>query len=266
MTSKVADAWGRIIEWLRTNASSDAVKPFPQTMQPQIDEFQTRTGIRLPQQLLDLYAALHVSGSSSAFPSSGDYEQMAFAPMPLSEVLAEWTSQKELVEMGQFDDCEPVSDQGIANVWWDRGWIPFASNGGGDFFCIDTAPTESGVAGQVTSHSHESGRHYLLAMSLESYLHELANKIESGGFVFNDRYGFIPDQTINDRSEQETEEAPSSGITEWHVARGLRMGEEAFKNKDYAKCVQHLSRIEEQLGKLQASRLAFARKKLQEPR
>lgn len=100
MTSHVADYWARTIAWLRMHAATDSIDAFPQTSQAHIDHFEAQTSIRLPQQLLDLYVSLHVSGSSSALPSDSDYDRMAFTPLPLSEVLAEWTSQKELLEIG----------------------------------------------------------------------------------------------------------------------------------------------------------------------
>lgn len=266
MTSRVAESWGRIVKWLQTNSTSNSVVPFPLTTQSHIDAFQTCTEIRLPQQLLDLYSVLHIMGASSAFPSNDDCDQMAFTPMPLSEVHSEWTSQKELVDIGQFDDCNPMSDPGVANVWWAPGWIPFASNGGGDFLCIDNSPTDSGVVGQIISHSHETGKHGLLSTSLESFLDELATAVEAGSFAFDDRFGLIPDQVKSlEASGDPREELPSSETTEWRLQRSLQLGEEAFKKKDYAKCVLHLSRIEERLEKLPASRLAFARKKLREP-
>ncbi len=264
MTSLIADSWGRIIAWLRANASPESIEPFAPADQALIESFEARTGIRLPQELVEFQAALHVFGSSSALPSDDDWDPMAFTPIPLDEALAGWVSQNELVEMGEFDDRVPASARGIANVWWHRGWMPFAGNGGGDYLCVDTIPADTGVVGQIITHSHESGKHALLAPSLGAYLQDLAAKIERGAFVFDDRYGLMPASVEDNDAGEEPEDTLYTGMTEGHYANALRLGEEAFKNKDYAACVAHLSRFADRLEKLPASRLAFARKKLQD--
>ena len=90
---------------------------------------------------------------------------------------------------GDFADLEPQSSDGIANVWWNVGWIPFADNGGGDYYCVDMAPTGAGTRGQIISHSHESGEHKVLAASLADYLNDLAQSLEANAFEYDDEYG-----------------------------------------------------------------------------
>jgi cell wall assembly regulator SMI1 len=50
-----------------------------------------------------------------------------------------------------------VSNIGIAPAFWHKGWIPFASNGAGDYYCLDLAPVEEGDIGQIISFNHENG-------------------------------------------------------------------------------------------------------------
>ena len=50
------------------------------------------------------------------------------------------------------------------------------------------APTTAGTKGQVITHSHESGKHIILARSLAAYLGELADGLDAGHFEYTD-YG-----------------------------------------------------------------------------
>jgi cell wall assembly regulator SMI1 len=221
-------------------------------------------GFVFPDQLVELYTRLDGASSGAVFPSPDGYD-MAFIPMPLDEVLVNWSGQKQLVEVGQFDDCIPQSAPEIRSVWWDPGWIPFATNGGGDFLCVDNVPTAAGQVGQVISHSHETGEHKLLSRSLADYLLDLANKLEEGQFIYDDKYGVCPASSAT----EEVQEQPNNlftGMSEWHFDNALSAAEQAFKTKDYALCVAHLERFADRLDKLPASRLAFAKKKVAEAR
>jgi cell wall assembly regulator SMI1 len=106
--------------------------------------------------------------------------------MPLTEVVAAAKSQKQLLEGGDFDHREARSAKGIRSEWWNIGWIPFASNGGGDLFCVDLAPAPGGTAGQVISHNHETGEHQLLAVSFRPLLNELVSGLRDGKYSFDE--------------------------------------------------------------------------------
>ena len=57
--------------------------------------------------------------------------------MPCKELIQEWQNWKGLVDSGEFADTPSGPDKGIQDSWWHPGWIPFASNGGGDSICLD---------------------------------------------------------------------------------------------------------------------------------
>ena len=39
-------------------------------------------------------------------------------------------------------------DKAIRKTWWSVNWVSFASNGGGDDFCVDADPAEGGIKGK----------------------------------------------------------------------------------------------------------------------
>ena len=96
---------------------------------------------------------------------------------------------KTLLETGDFQGLKQKSAPGIRKEWWNIHWIPFASNGGGDYFCVDMSPGENGTKGQVISTNHESGNHKLLAPSFREWLFALANGLEDKTFGYSDEEG-----------------------------------------------------------------------------
>jgi cell wall assembly regulator SMI1 len=98
-----------------------------------------------------------------------------FFMMPLEEVIGDWEMMNELVEMGEFegDNKRVRSHKAIRKEWWNAAWLPFATDGGGDYLCLDFAPTKAGRAGQVIAFHHDSPKRELLAPTFEQWLSDL---------------------------------------------------------------------------------------------
>src|SRR5262249_30642793 len=144
----------------------------------EISATERHLGLTLPEEMKQLYR-LHNGAAASLFPSSDPGEHMPFSPLPLEEVRSDWTNWKRLVEMGEFADRSAEAAAGVRADWWNPGWVPLASNGGGDYQCLDLAPAPTGTPGQVIGMWHENGRRQLLAPSLSEYLRLIADGLES---------------------------------------------------------------------------------------
>src|SRR5262249_47490208 len=112
-------------------------------------------------------------------PPLAENEESYFL-MPTADIVREWKSWKKLADGGEFEGKESGPDRGIVDAWWHPGWVPFASNGGGDSICLDLAPTGEGQAGQVITMNHESAKRELLAPSFAHWLAALAEAVEDG--------------------------------------------------------------------------------------
>lgn len=193
MDTPVHQSWARVADWLRANAPADFALLQPPVSAAELDAAAAEFGVELPADFRRLYEVVNATdpngNSIGLFPSADD-DPMAFGPLALEQVVREWRVQRELLEGGDFAGLEPESaSPGVAAEWWNVGWIPFAGNGGGDFYCIDTAPADGGTRGQVITHSHETGVHQVLAPSLAAYLDELADGLEQGRYRYGDEYG-----------------------------------------------------------------------------
>jgi len=117
-------------------------------------------------------------GGGDLIPAIAENEEGYFL-MPTKAIISEWKSWKSLVDNGEFKGKESSPETGIQGAWWHPGWLPFASNGGGDSICLDLAPAPGGTRGQVITMNHETSRRQLLAPSFSAWFTEVAQTIEA---------------------------------------------------------------------------------------
>lgn len=143
--------------------------------------FEKTIGESLPDDLRQLYL-VHDGQKADAdglFPEEFANLDAPFALLSIKEATAAWTEWKELLDGGEFKKQKSQPDAGIRADWWNPKWIPFATDGGGDLLCVDLAPAKGGKKGQVILHQHASNDRNLLAPSVLSLLHMLAEHWES---------------------------------------------------------------------------------------
>ncbi|OAB47172.1 SMI1/KNR4 family protein [Paenibacillus antarcticus] len=86
---------------------------------------------------------------------------------PISLIIDNWNFLQEEFES---DDIEPDIEGEIKPVLWNSKWIPIAENGGGDYLCLDTDPSEAGSVGQVLYCWHDWGKRSVEAENLFEFI------------------------------------------------------------------------------------------------
>ena len=127
----------------------------------------------------------------------------AEAPSPLLGFLALHDGEKDGLGGGVFPTWRPLSvvgmlsakafldelhadpgtcdaDRGVQPVWWCKGWLPWATNGGGDYLALDLDPGPGGLHGQVVYFGHADDYREVFAPSLTDAISLLTNDLESG--------------------------------------------------------------------------------------
>ncbi|WP_338749065.1 SMI1/KNR4 family protein [Bacillus sp. FJAT-52991] len=157
--------WKRIIE----RGSSLEVN-FKETLnlQPAArdEDFQlleASLGITLPEEVKSFY---RVHNGQVWEPGSKCFVRN-LTLSPISEIINNWDFLQ-----GEFDpqDLESNIGKELKPVLWNDKWIPIAENGGGDYLCIDTDPSEVGVVGQVLYFWHDWGERSIKAKSLFEFI------------------------------------------------------------------------------------------------
>ncbi len=104
---------------------------------------------------------------------------------------------KELFDAGEFDDPECFSsycelDRVIKiNYWWNPKWIPITYDGAGNQDCLDLDPDINGNYGQIITLWHDCDDRELVAVNFRSWLEKIAEDLESGVYIYNQKYNYL---------------------------------------------------------------------------
>jgi cell wall assembly regulator SMI1 len=181
-TPPVAASWKKIESWLAENDNRLKKTLKKAATDAKINKLEAKLGHKLPADFKQSWkihnGQKYAEGDLVPPTESGEAGYFLLA---LDNIWDEWKSWKAHIEAGQFADLEGGPDKGIRSDWWHPGWVPFASNGGGDLLCIDLAPDKGGTVGQVITMNHESPDRTLLAKSFGEWLAVLAEELDTLG-------------------------------------------------------------------------------------
>ena len=186
--------WTRITNWIETHAPQLLEVLQPGASEAQLSELEAALSIRLPDDVKALYRLCNGQSSFDYGLLNGNEF------LSLERMQDEWTVWKDLLDAGELvadDDIQGDRiEAGICKVWWSPKWIPLTYNGGGDHDCLDIAPAEEGVSGQIITMWHDDDERKVLAPGIRDWLQQYAVQLESGQLVFSEDYNGIV--SIND--------------------------------------------------------------------
>jgi cell wall assembly regulator SMI1/ankyrin repeat protein len=172
----VPDAWKRLKKSL--TAAGPALKASLRkgTTEPKLSELESALGVQLPAEFRTSYL-LHDGQKAEAdglFPEGFAELDSEYVLLSLSDIRADWSSWKRAADEGPLSYRTANPDAGVRADWWNPGWVPVASDGGGDSLCIDLAPADGGTSGQMILMSHDCPDRLRLAGSFGELLSRLA--------------------------------------------------------------------------------------------
>ena len=104
MTHEIAESWDRIVAWLQANAPETLERLQPPASQEQLDAVASQMSLELPDEFKVYYQIADGNDpngeSSGIFPARDEWEDMAFGPLALRQIVQEWNMQKELLDIG----------------------------------------------------------------------------------------------------------------------------------------------------------------------
>jgi len=156
----------------------------PGASEQAIADIERELGVMLPEDVRASYRR-HDGGFS--------LEPVIYMDMsPLAEMAESWHILTDLLRDEEWANQPPyyfsevVVRSGwqtgpIQPVWWNRRWIPFASELAGNLLCIDLAPAPGGTIGQIIDWDHECGPSRVLFPSFEHLLTSWSEQLEAHG-------------------------------------------------------------------------------------
>lgn len=165
------ELWTRIDGWLGRHFPEGLERLPGGAAEDAVQRLQAEMGFELPQ---DLYRfLLHHDGT-------GDLALHAEGRWFLSteEITEAWQELTDLwVDTDQDDFAVPAGP--LRPRWWHRLWIPLATDGMGNYLCIDMDPLEGGTPGQVFRWRRDEGPTRVLYPSLTAMMAELADRLDN---------------------------------------------------------------------------------------
>lgn len=177
--------WSRIWLWVRSRVQDLDSFPPAGASDESIQELNRLLGSNIPSDLDSLLREVDGFDECGVIPSPDPHYSQSFCLLSANEIGAEWAVWKDLIDAGEFTGLTVDADDGIQELWWSEQWLPFAGNGEGDFLCVDLAPTEAGVDGQIIAAWHDDPQRQLLAPNLKQFLSKLADDMEANRLEYD---------------------------------------------------------------------------------
>jgi cell wall assembly regulator SMI1 len=165
---KVAELYREIVELIAPNTAS-AVFGASLT-ESRISELELLIGKPLPPDLKELY--VFSNGEIDGADGIGvffDYHFLSLEAvarkMAMLDAVAEYWSR--------FPDAIDISSRpanAVKCVVYSSGWLPFATDGNGNYLAIDFSPAESGTPGQVISFGRDDYIYFRISESFTEFL------------------------------------------------------------------------------------------------
>jgi cell wall assembly regulator SMI1 len=187
----IRDSWKTIRTWIANNLPENESRFDRGASAKTVRELSNNLGRKLPDDFAESLRCHTVADGVIPSPAK-HWTDMAYSLMTPDSILYTWGMILELIDSGTFDrEHQRVkSSKGVVQQWFAPYWIPFADDGGGDYYCLDLCPTYPGNIGQIIWVPHDSPVRPRIAGSMSEFLSLLADNFESGNYRYEQRGDF----------------------------------------------------------------------------
>ena len=128
----------------------------------EIQEFEKRLGISLPDELKEIYRYKNGSKFLAVLPCVIDKRKMAFSLMSLQEIEAgkryfqnRDALLKEFHDYFSSEEVEEMRDSIVKPYLFNKKWLPFAEYCDSCYLMLDFDPDQEGQEGQIICYIHD---------------------------------------------------------------------------------------------------------------
>lgn len=168
MDSGLPATLARLEAWLAAHAPAIQATLRPGASEGELNALETATGLKLPQAYRTLYRT-HADWGHA----------LGLSFLPLSRVQGEWEGWRGLEEFQEARGHSSHPPGAIKTQYANPGWLAFLKDWGGNSVGVDLDPGPSGQVGQVITFGRDENGKYVLADSLDAFLHEYVTRLEA---------------------------------------------------------------------------------------
>lgn len=154
----------KLDQWLRTHRPDYHASLQPGATEADLVALETQFSLKLPTTFRQLYR-----WRNGQDPASSEALQLNRAWMTLTDI----AEVKDLLDgMIGYDFDDPR--------YWRRGWVPFLSNGGGSYLCLDLTAEDGGQPGQILEFWKADEDRPITHAHMQAWLADLVGSMEDG--------------------------------------------------------------------------------------
>jgi cell wall assembly regulator SMI1 len=179
----IDQSWDEIEDWYRKNASEALEELNQAASDDEISELENHLGVSLPE---DYKASLRRHNGGGRIHN--------YNYLSSNTVQRSWDLMRELKAEGKFDDSQLETDgTSFEPTWWHLGWTPVAEHKTGSLICLDLAPLEPGLVGQILRvDTHYDGPSTTKYRSFAEWLSGYKEELYSGLYAPDDHGNLSP--------------------------------------------------------------------------
>jgi cell wall assembly regulator SMI1 len=172
-----------------------------------LDAIERAIEFELPPELRDFY--LQHNGQVEPFnigtPEHGETNAALFGCFvfqPVQKSLVEYCAWREIFETAgdrfdsDFNQTTVREGDAVSKRYWQPGWFPFATDGGGNSVAVDLTPPSAGTIGQIIVIGPDEDLRRVLASSLSELFKLLAQDFDRERVLAKCAYGGEDDCVI----------------------------------------------------------------------
>lgn len=183
-TTSIEQLWESYEAWLAKHFEESLAYLNPGVSEDHLLILERSISNTLP----DEYRAWLKTHNGQATETTGLLHSNEF--LSVSRLLEEWLSMKKLLNAGDLTkEGESVPKGAIKPVWWDTQWLPISADGSGGLVCIDLAPSDKGVVGQIINFDHKTDQRHVLANSFSDYIAAYLSDLEAEKYRYSKIHG-----------------------------------------------------------------------------
>ncbi len=175
--------WQEFEEWLAVHWPEGLADLNQGATAEQLRALEVALGVSLPAPFVECLK-IHNGQQGNA---GGMFDNSEF--LSTDAIAEQWNVWRELLESGEFEGIASEAERGVRTDWWNRNWIPFTHNGGGDHYCLDLQPATDGALGQVITMWHDMGERRIVAVNFHAWLAEYVASVRAGNIEYSEDFG-----------------------------------------------------------------------------
>lgn len=179
--------WDQLLHWITQNAPELEIELNGGASLTEIQRLEEKIGHKLPEDFRNFYSSHNGQKQSTGRDGliHGD------SILSISEIITVWDGWEEFRKLPFYSEFVADPNPGLKADWWNSLWIPFTSNGGGDSYCIDLDPSDSGKKGQVLRLIHDEPQRTIHGHSFSDWIDGYLAQLASGVYIFSEKYGIV---------------------------------------------------------------------------